>query len=32
MEMWSETSETPVAEIEKAKGIVLPFLKEAGYA
>ncbi|GFH42444.1 L-xylulose 5-phosphate 3-epimerase [Lactococcus hodotermopsidis] len=32
IEMWSETSDTPTAEIEKAKAIVLPFLKEAGYA
>jgi hexulose-6-phosphate isomerase len=32
MEMWSETSSTPLAEIEKAKAILLPVLKEAGYA
>ncbi|MCJ1970770.1 L-ribulose-5-phosphate 3-epimerase [Lactococcus carnosus] len=32
MEMWSETSEQPLIEIEKAKAVVLPLLKEAGYA
>lgn len=32
MEMWSETSPSPEVEIENAKAIVLPFLKEAGYA
>lgn len=32
MEMWSETSEQPLVEIEKAKAVVLPLLKEAGYA
>lgn len=31
MEMWSETSDTPTLEIEKAKAVMLPFLKEAGY-
>lgn len=32
MEMWSETSDAPTVAIEKAKAIMLPFLKEAGYA
>lgn len=32
MEMWSETSETPEREIGSAKAVILPFLKEAGYA
>lgn len=31
IEMWSETSDDPVSEIEKAKEFVLPLLKEAGY-
>lgn len=32
IEMWSETSDTPEIEIAKAKAVVLPLLKEAGYA
>ena len=32
MEMWSETSETPEREIASAKAVILPFLKEVGYA
>ncbi len=31
IEMWSETSEQPEKEIEKAKNYLMPFLKEAGY-
>lgn len=31
IEMWSETSETPELEIERAKNFLFPFLKEAGY-
>ena len=31
IEMWSEASEDPEAEILKAKNFLLPYLKEAGY-
>ncbi|MBP1045226.1 L-ribulose-5-phosphate 3-epimerase [Enterococcus sp. BWM-S5] len=31
IEMWSETSEMPELEIERAKNFLFPFLKEAGY-
>lgn len=31
IEMWSETSENPIPEIEKAKAFLLPKLEEAGY-
>lgn len=31
IEMWSETSDDPLREIEKAKAFILPILKEAGY-
>lgn len=32
IEMWSENSETPEIEIEKAKTFLFPYLKEAGYS
>lgn len=31
IEMWSETSQTPEKEIERAKSFLFPYLKEAGY-
>lgn len=31
IEMWSETSQTPALEIERAKAFLFPYLKEAGY-
>ena len=31
IEMWSETSDEPAVEIEKAKAFLLPKLKEVGY-
>lgn len=31
IEMWSETSQTPEKEIERAKDFLFPYLKEAGY-
>ena len=31
VEMWSESSDDPIAEIEQAKKFLLPKLKEAGY-
>lgn len=31
IEMWSETSQTPELEIERAKSFLFPYLKEAGY-
>lgn len=31
IEMWSETSQTPALEIERAKVFLFPYLKEAGY-
>lgn len=31
IEMWSETSEHPEEEIQKAKDYVLPFMREAGF-
>ncbi|WP_280737632.1 MULTISPECIES: L-ribulose-5-phosphate 3-epimerase [unclassified Enterococcus] len=31
IEMWSETSEQPAQEIQKAKEFLFPYLKEAGY-
>lgn len=31
IEMWSETSDTPERDVEKAKEFLMPYLKEAGY-